>query len=93
MRQPAEPHPESDHHVVCPFCDTACDTTSTVAWCTGCGAEWSLQPDGDVVFDSARKADRQAVEEAARAAGGRGSTGLVGDARRKPVRLGKKRRG
>ncbi len=91
MRKQARPHPESEHHAVCPFCETACDTASGVRWCSGCGAEWSASPSGDVIFDSERKADRQTLAEAARADAPRPARGLDGAQRRRPRRLGKKR--
>ncbi len=93
MRKTARPHPESARHVVCPFCETACDTTSAVRWCPSCGAWWSAQPDGEVIFDSERKADRQTLAEAHWADASGTARGLEGAQRRRPRRLGKKRRG
>lgn len=92
MHKKAQPHPESDRHVLCPFCETACDTAAASHWCTGCGAAWSVDPAGDVSFDSERKADRQTLDEAARADVSEPARGLEGAARRRPRRLAKKRR-
>lgn len=88
-RQAARPHPESDRHVLCPFCETAYDVRGRSPWCSGCGARATTTDDG-VTFDDARKADRQTLAESASADGGRGS-GPPPGGRRKPVRLGKKR--
>ncbi len=78
--------------MICPFCDTVCDTASSSHWCSGCGAGWSIDPSGDVSFDSARRADRQTLAEAARADAVPAAGGLEGAERRRPRRLGKKRR-
>ena len=91
MRKKARPHPESDDHMLCPFCDFVCEVRPLPAACLGCGAKISLNGDGPAIFDAARKADRQEVEKAARQAAG-GGEGLEGDRRRRPARLGKKRR-
>ena len=87
----AKAHPESDRHVICPVCETACDITATVRLCSGCGSTWSVQPNGDVIFDADRRADRQSVGEAQRAEALGATRGLEGAARRRPRRLGKKR--
>ncbi len=87
----ARAHPESDHHVICPVCETACDIAATVRLCSGCGAAWSVQPNGDVIFDAESRADRQTLDEAQRAEAPRATRGLEGAARRRPRRLGKKR--
>ena len=63
-----------------------------VPWCSGCGAARSVDEEGEVTFDSSQKADRQTLAEAERAASPR-ADGLRGAARRRPVRLRKKRHG
>ncbi len=92
MRKKARPHPESDDHMLCPFCDAVCEVKPLPAVCLGCGAKISLNGDGPAIFDASQKADRQEVEKAARQTAGQGTTGLEGDRRRRPKRLGKKRR-
>ena len=79
--------------VICPFCRTVCDPVPAVSRCPGCGAERRVEPGGDVIFDSKRKGDRQTVADASRTAGASLASGLDGGSRRRPVRLGKKRRG
>ncbi len=64
MRKTAEPHPETDREVLCPFCGASSEVTSKVPWCPGCGAERSVDDAGEgtparVTFDASRKADRQ----------------------------------
>lgn len=95
MRQRAQPHPESDRHLLCPFCGTVGDLAAPLAFCTGCGAERSTDDAGEVVFDSDRKADRQTVDEAVRSTAGqetRTARGASSAALRRPVRLRKKGR-
>ncbi|MEM7584291.1 MAG: hypothetical protein AAF560_12960 [Acidobacteriota bacterium] len=71
MRRIARPHPESDRHVLCPFCETSIELARSIV-CAGCGARG--QRDGDrVVFDDASAADRQEVTEGVRE--GRGTHG------------------
>lgn len=90
MRKTARPHPESDRHVLCPFCETDCERSPTDVLCSGCGARGT--PDGEsLVFDASDKADRQTVNEAERAGDqGRRAAGLTGAARRRPVGLGRR---
>ncbi len=38
MRKNAQPHPETDRDVLCPFCGTPSELASKAPWCTGCGA-------------------------------------------------------
>ena len=90
MRKTARPHPESDREVLCPFCGAPGERASEASWCSGCGAARSIDEAGEVVFDSSRKADRQTLAAAGRAAPARAG-GLDGAARRRPVRLRKKR--
>ncbi len=92
MHEKARPHPESDRHVVCPVCETACDSTSPLRLCTGCGTAFDVAPSGDVLFDLSRKADRQEVAEAVAGSEQPAAKGLEGSARRRPVGLGKKTR-
>lgn len=77
--------------MICPFCETPCDTASTSRWCSGCGVAWSIESAGSVTFDSDRRADRQTLAEADRGEAARPARSLDGAARRKPRRLGKKR--
>jgi hypothetical protein len=93
MKKQASPHPESESHVLCPFCETPVDRASPERLCYGCGVEWSPDASGAAVFDDSRKAGRAAVDEAARRDRARNASagGLHGDNRRRPVRLGKKR--
>ncbi len=92
MRKKAQPHPESDDHMLCPFCDAVCEIEPLPAVCLGCGARISLNGDGPAIFDASHRADRQTAEEAARETSGGSTRGLEGDRRRRPSRLGKKSR-
>ncbi len=92
MRKKARPHPESDDHMLCPFCDTVCRIKPAPSVCLGCGAKISLNGDGPAIFDASAKADRQTAREAAREADAPSKKGLEGDRRRRPTQLGKKRR-
>jgi hypothetical protein len=92
MKKPGLPHPESERHVSCPFCDTAVDRTSPERLCLGCGVEWAPDGAGVPVFDSSHQAGRAAVDAAAGRERTRNASagGLSGDRRRRPQRLGKK---
>ncbi len=92
MRKKARLHPESDDHMLCPFCDTVCEIKPELSVCLGCGARISLNGDGPAIFDASQKADRQEVAEAAEGASAPSPHGLEGDRRRRPKRLGNKRR-
>ena len=92
MKRRARSHPESDSHVLCPVCETPCEKDAALAACTGCGTRWTIDADGDAVFDDERRADRQETVEAAAADRAKPRTGLQGAARRRPVRLRKKPR-
>lgn len=93
MKKPADPHPESDQQVLCPFCETPVDLTATDRVCFGCGSRWSRDASGTAIFDDSDKASRAEVDEAAGRERTRNASrgGLRGDRRRRPVRLGKKR--
>ncbi len=92
MRKKARPHSKSGDHMLCPFCDAVCEVKPLPSVCLGCGARISLNGDGPAIFDAANKADRQEVEKAARGVRGGSPQGLEGEQRRRPRRLGKKRR-
>ena len=93
MKKTARPHPESERHVLCPFCETPVDLGAADRLCLGCGCGWSPEASGAAVFDDSRKAGRAEVDAAARRERARNASrgGLRGDRRRRPVRLGKKR--
>lgn len=56
--------------VKCPFCGASCDPTSPLSWCAGCYTEWTVKPNGDVVFDTELKTPRFAWAKAIAKAGG-----------------------
>ncbi len=68
MKKIARRH--SVFHVICPFCETLCESRAYLAWCTGCYCEYYTRKNGDVIFDTNRKTPRFAWAKAICKSGG-----------------------
>lgn len=70
MKKRAEPYPGSRMHVICPFCENACDKFTHLAWCAKCGVEYYNTRQGNIVFDTKRRNPDFAFAKAVQRAGG-----------------------